>query len=468
MAEVLEKPIEREAARRNLWPAEQQRKVQRIVVLGAGFGGLYTVSHLEKIFRDHAGVEITLVSRDNYFLMTPLLFEAGSGVLEPRHTVNPIRRMYKKARFVEGDVERIDFDTRVVYARHNPGGVDTGHPYELPYDQLVLALGGITNRALIPGAEHAFGFKTLSDAIFLRNSIIDLFERADVEEDPAVRRKLLTIVVIGGGLVGVELIGELTEFVDNLLRSYPRIPRELVRFILIEAHSRILPEMEEDLAEYAANRLWKRGVSLLTSTRVAKIEPGKVHLPASPASPEGSVVEAETILLAAGIAANPLLASFPLSKARNGRVVMEGTMRSKDRPEVWGIGDCAVIPDPKGNPYPPLAQHALREARVLARNIAQVIERGEKADLEPFVYQTMGMLASLGHYDGVGRVGPFKIKGFLAWWVWRTYYMLQMPRFERKLRVILDWTVALLFKNDVTKLDLFGEEHPSRRKMPSK
>ncbi|HVT79270.1 MAG TPA: FAD-dependent oxidoreductase, partial [Phycisphaerae bacterium] len=246
MTQVLEKPaeqkpIERETLRRPNWPGEKQRRVERIVVLGAGFGGLYTVARLEKLFRHHSGVEITLVSRDNYFLMTPLLFEAGSGVLEPRHAVNPIRRMYKKARFVEGDIERIDFDTRTVYARHSPGGIDSGHPYELPYDQLVLALGGVTNRALIPGAEHAMGFKTLSDAIFLRNTIIDLFERADVEEDPDIRRKLLTIVVIGGGLVGVELMGELTEFIDNLLRSYPRIPREFVRFVLIEAHSRILP-----------------------------------------------------------------------------------------------------------------------------------------------------------------------------------------------------------------------------------
>ncbi len=477
-AEPKKIPVEREQARRSGWPAEKDRKRQRIVVVGGGFGGLYTVMHLEKIFRRHEGVEITLVSRDNYFLMTPFLFEAGSGILEPRHAVNPIRRMYKKARFIEGDVERIDFDARVVYARHTPGGVDSGHPYELPYDQLVLAVGGVTNRSLIPGSEHAFGFKTLSDAIFLRNTIIDLFERADVEENPEIRRKLLTIVVIGGGLVGIELIGELTEFTANLLRSYPRIPEEMVRFVLIEATTRILPEMEEDLAEYAANRLWKRGVSLLTGTPVAKIEPGKVFLPpekgaaaapagasSTPPGATGSVIEAETILLAAGIAANPLLASLPLAKARNGRLMVEATMRSKERPEVWAIGDCAVIPDPKGNPYPPLAQHALREARVLARNIAAVIEReGKEGELEPFVYHTLGMLASLGHYDGVGRVGSFKIKGFLAWWVWRTYYMLQMPGFEKKLRVVLDWTVALFFKNDVAKLDLFGEEHPTRRR----
>ncbi len=314
-------PFDREAARRGRWPAEQQRKIARVVILGGGFGGLYTARHLEKIFRRRAGVEITLVSRDNYFLMTPFLFEAGSGVLEPRHAVNPTRKMFKRARFVEGEVERVDFERRVVFARHRAergGGGEAGgdHPYELPYDHLVLALGGVTNRALIPGSEHAIGFKTLGDAIFLRNGIIDLFEQADVEADPAVRRRLLTFVIIGGGLVGIELIGELTEFMQNLLKSYPRIPREMVRFVLIEAEGRILPEMEEDLAEYAAYVLAKRGVDLRTGIRVKGIERGRVHLPPEHGKPEGEMIEAETILLAAGVVANPLLADFPLAKVQ--------------------------------------------------------------------------------------------------------------------------------------------------------
>jgi len=439
--------------------------VQRIVVLGGGFGGIYTAYHLQKNFRRHAGVEVTLVSRDNYFLMTPLLFEAGSGVLEPRHAVNPIRPMFTKTRFVEADIERVDFDVRKVFARHSPDN----HVYEIDYDQIVFALGGVTNRKLIPGSEHAFGFKTLGDAIFIRNRMIDLFEQADVEEDPVRRRQLLTLVVIGGGLVGVELLGEITEFMHNLLRSYPRIPRDMVRFILIEGEKRILPEMQEDLAQYAADTLWRRGVSLITGIRVQKIEPGKVFLPPEQGAREPRVIDAETILLSAGIGPNPLLAGLPLEKAKNGRLIVDSSMRSKQHPEVWALGDCASIPDPSGKPYPPLAQHALREAKVLARNIAAVIRRSDSQNepprLEPFVYQTLGMLASLGHYSGVGRVGPFKIKGFLAWWVWRTYYVMQMTRWERRLRIILDWTIALFFKNDIVKLDLFGEEHPSRQKI---
>lgn len=467
-------PVDREQARRPRWEAERVRTVQRILILGGGFGGLYTAQRLEKHFRRHAGVEITLISRDNYFLMTPFLFEAGSGVLEPRHAVNPIRPMFDKVRFVEADVERIDFDRRVVYARHTPAN----RAYELHYDQVVLALGAVTNRKLIPGSDHAIGFKTLSDAIFVRNSMIDLFEQADVEEDPAVLRRLLTFVIIGGGLVGVELVGELEEFAENLLRNYPRIPRQHVRFVLVDANERIMQEMEEDLAHYAADRLWKRGVGIITNTRVRRIERGRVYLPpradGQPYSTGdavdadgGTIIEAETILLAAGAVANPLLADMPLEKAKNGRVVVEATMRSKERPEVWALGDCAAIPDPEGKPYPPLAQHALRQARVLADNIAAVVGRGGRAaELRPFVYETLGMLASLGHYDGVGRVLRVKLRGFLAWWVWRTYYLFQMPRFDRKLRVMMDWTIALFFRNDVVKLDLFGEEHPSRRPPP--
>ncbi len=443
------------------------KNVKRLLVLGGGFGGIYTAYHLEREFWSDPSVEVTLVSRNNYFLMTPLLFEAGTGVLEPRHAVNPIRPMFKKARFVEATVERIDFDTRRVFARHSPDNFI----YELDYDHLVIALGGTTNLKLIPGSEHALPFKTLGDAIYLRNRIIDLFEQADVEEDVGRRRELLTMVIVGGGLVGVELMGELTEFIETLLHSYPRIPRNVPRFVLIEANARIMPEMEEDLAAYAAKTLQRRGVEILTGTRVAKIEPEKVFLPPLDAGIRAGagrdlLINAKTIMLSAGVVANPLVADFPLEKGRNGRIVVDGTMRSKDRPEISALGDCALIPDKNGKPYPPLAQHALREARVLAKNIAAVIRAEARGDatppkLHPFDYQTLGMLASLGGYSGVGRVMKFKIRGFLAWWVWRTYYVMQMTRWERRFRVILDWTIALFFRNDVVKLDLFGAEHPT-------
>jgi NADH dehydrogenase len=417
---------------------------------------MYTARHLQRIFRKDPSVYITLVDKDNYFLMTPLLFEAGSGVLEPRHAVTPLRTLLDKAQFVEADVEAIDLDAKVVHARHAPAS----KTYALQYDHLVLAMGGVTNTKLIPGSEHALTFKTLADAIFLRNHIIDLFEQADVEADPARKHRLLTFVIIGAGLVGTEVVGELTEFTKNLTRTYKQIDPSELTFHLLEAGPKIMPEMEPELAEYVSEVFKKRGVKISVNTAAKQIEPGKVHLPGESDNPGAErVLESHTILLVAGVTPNPQVAALPLEKDKKGRIVVEGSMRSKERPEIWGIGDCAHIPDPQGKPYPSLAQHALREARVLARNIETAI-RTPHAPLEPFVYKTLGMLASLGHYKGVGRVFKVRIRGFLAWWVWRTYYLMQMPRWNRRFRIMLDWTVALLFRNDVAKLDLFGASHP--------
>ena len=425
-------------------------KPTRILVLGGGFGGVYTTVHLQRLLRRDANVRITLVDRDNFFLMTPLLFEAGSGVLEPRHTVTPIRTLLDKAHFVEADVERVDLDAKVAYARHEP----SAKTYAIEYDHVVFSLGGTTNRKLIPGSEHALTFKTLADAIFLRNRIIDLFEQAEVEADPDRKRRLLTFIVIGAGLVGTELVGELTEFVDNLTRTYRNIRREEVKFFLLEAGPKLMPEMDRPLAAYAEKILRKRGVDIRVSTPARQIEPGRVHLP------DGSTLEGYTIMLVAGVVPSPVLTDLPLDKDRKGRLVVDGTMRSKQRPEVWAVGDCASIPDPSGNPYPPLAQHALREARVLAANIVCAIRAPDKP-LKPFVYETLGMLASLGHFRGVGRVLKLRIYGVPAWFVWRTYYLMQMPRWNRRFRIVVDWTIALFFRNDVAKLDLFGEPHPA-------
>jgi NADH dehydrogenase len=429
----------------------------RILILGAGFGGVYTALHLQRIFKKDPGIEITLVDRDNFFLMTPLLFEAGSGIIEPRHAVTPIRTMLSKARFVEADIQSIDLDGKVVHARHSPAD----KTYQLPYDHLVLAIGGVTNTKLIPGSEHAFTFKTLADAIFLRNHIIDRFEQADVETDAARKKRLLTFVIIGAGLVGTELTGELTEFCKNLTRTYHHIESEELEFHLIEAGPKIMPEMEQDLANYAVKIFQKRGVKIHTNVRAQKIEHNKVYLPSDKSDEGANVLQSHTILLVAGVTPSPNITALSLEKDKKGRVMVEGTMRCKQRPEIWSLGDCAHIPDPEGKPYPSLAQHALREAKVLARNIAKAI-RTPNEPLEPFVYQTMGMLASLGNYKGVGRVLKVKIRGFPAWWVWRTYYLFQMPRWSRRLRIMVDWTIALIFKNDVVKLDLFGERHPSR------
>jgi NADH dehydrogenase len=427
----------------------------RVLILGGGFAGVYTAMHLERIWRHDPSVEVTLVSRHNYFVMTPLLFEAGSGVLDPRHAVSPIRKLFRgkgrgPVRFVQADVTSIDLDHRKVHAR-----LEFQDPIELPYEHLVLALGGVTNTSLIPGSEIAMTFKTMGDAISLRNHVIRQFELADVEREPAVKRKRLSFVQIGAGFVGMELMGELTTFVHSVSDLYPNVDlRRDCRFELIEAAGRIAPEFDEELADYAADVLKRRGVKIRVNTKVTRIEPGTVHLDG------GETIETDTMLLASGVAPSPIVRELPVERDRKGRIVVEATMRCKQRPEVWALGDNALIPDPSGKPYPPLAQHALREAKQLADNITAAA-RGHEP--KPFVYHTKGNLAALGHYKGIGRIGKFRIKGFVGWWVWRSYYLFQMPRWERRIRIMLDWSVALFFRTDVVQLDLFPEQQEIRK-----
>ncbi len=414
----------------------------RIVILGAGFGGLYTARHLARLMGD--SIDIALISRNNYFLMTPLLFEAGSGVLEPRHAVNPLRELLSRVRFIKGEVTAIDLPARrvTVHPQHD-------QPIHVEYDHLVLALGGVTNRSIIPGAEHSRTFKVLGDAISLRNHVIAQFEQADVETDANRKKSRLAFIVVGGGLVALELVGELNVFLKNLARLYKYIDPSQIRLEMIEAGPRIVPEFDPDLADYAQRTLEGRGVRIRVNTKVERVDADHVFLPG------GESIEARTIVIATGVAPSPLVASLPIEKDKKGRALVEPTMRTKGHDNLWALGDCASIPDPSGHPYPQLAQHALRKARVLARNITAVLNGG---DPEPFVYHSKGTLAALGHFSGIGRVYRFKIHGFVAWWVWRSYYLFQMPKWNRRLRIILDWTIALFFRNDIVEIDLGQED----------
>jgi NADH dehydrogenase len=415
---------------------------KRILILGGGFGGVYTARHLERLCKRRSDVEIVLVSRDNFLLMTPLLFEVFSGTLDVRHCSFPIRAFLRTTRFVEATVQSIDLEGRVVRL------VGAGQSGELGYDQLVLALGAMTNRVMIPGSEHAFTFKTLADAFLLRSHVIERFERADVETDPQRKRQLLTFVIIGGGLVGVELLGELTAFVDGIAPLYKHLSRDEVRFLLLQGTDRIMPEINPKLAAYGARVLGKRcGTAIRTNAIVRAIEPGKVHLPEE-------TIEADTIILAAGIVPNPVVAGLPVEKDKRGHIVVDGTMRCQSHPEVWALGDCASIPAVDGKPYPNLAQHALREAKVLARNIFGVLDGRPP---QAFVYDTLGMMGSLGHGKAFGQLLKVKVRGMLAWFVRRTYYLLQMPGWSRRLRIVIDWTFALLFRPDIVNISLDSE-----------
>ncbi len=414
----------------------------RIVVLGGGFGGVTTVRHLERILRRRTNIEITLVSRENFFVLTPLLFEACSGRLELRHCAQPIRAALRRARFIEATVESVDVERKLVRAVATDGSA-----YALPYDHLVVALGASTNDRLSPGSPNAFTFKTMADALVLRNHLIGCFERADAAADAAKRRECLTIVVIGGGLVGVELVGELTAFADDVLRFYPRIRRDEVRFRLFESGPRIMREVDANLAATAARVLQRRGVEIQVSTAVRSIEAGRVRL-------ANDTIDTDTIVLAAGIVPSAVASAIPVVRDQGGRISVDATMRSRSHPQVWALGDCAAIPGPDGRPYPALAQHTVREARHLAGNIRAAIDGRAPS---PFMFRTLGTMASLGHTRAVARVFRVRLTGFPAWWVRRTYYLFQMPRWDRRLRIVLDWTVALFFRPDITRIPCASE-----------
>jgi NADH dehydrogenase len=414
----------------------------RIVVLGGGFGGVATVRHLERVLRRRTNVEIILLSRQNFFVLTPLLFEACSGGLELRHCAQPIRAALRRARFIEATVESVDLERALIRAV-----VPEGSAFDVPYDHLVVTLGASTNDGLIPGSSNALTFKTMADALVLRNHLIEQFERADAAATAVQRRGCLTVVVIGGGLVGVELVGELTAFADDVLRFYPRIRRDEICFRLFEAGPRILPEIDAKLAVTAARVLERRGVDVQASTAVRSIATGRVRL-------ANDAIDAATIVLTAGIVPSAVASAIPVVRDQRGRIAVDATMRSRSHPQVWALGDCAAIPGPDGRPYPALAQHAIREARHLAENISAVV--GGKVP-SAFMFRSLGTMASLGHTRAVARVFGVRLTGFLAWWLRRTYYLFQMPRWDRRLRIVLDWTVALFFRPDITRVDLSVE-----------
>jgi NADH:quinone reductase (non-electrogenic) len=426
-----------------------RQSVTQIVVLGGGFAGVYTMRRLEKLFAGRDDIQILLVSRDNFLLMTPLLFEVCSGKLEMSACSISIREFLRRVEFIEASVEAIDLDRRRIL-------VSSGakNQRELRYDHLVVALGSLTNTSRINGSELAFTFKTLADAILLRNYVIERMERAEVESDTNLRRRELTFVVIGGGLVGVEVFGELSAFMDEVLRYYPRIRRDEIRLYLLEAGGRIMPEISERLATYSARVLTGRvGVTIRTNAPVERITPGCVHL-------KDEVLEASTVILSAGTTPSPIVAKLPLQKDVRGKILVDATMRCKQRPELWAVGDCASIPDPEGRPYPELAQHAMREARVLAENIYAAVNG---SPLRPFLYKTKGIMASLGYYRGVAAAMGIPLRGFPAWWVRRSYYLLVTPRMAQRTRLIVEWTLALFLHPPLSKLDLNTENEMLRR-----
>lgn len=407
----------------------------RVVVVGGGFGGVYAARHLERLVRAGAPLDVTIISRDNFFLFTPMLHEVAASDLDITHIVSPLRTLLTHSTVFVGDVESIDLEMRRVLVSH---GYDR-HAHEIPYDHLIIALGSITNFHQLPGLEaHALTMKTLGDAMRLRNRVIAALEEADTEcarEDGTP----LSFVVAGGGFAGVETIGAMHDFVHDALGFYPRLRTRPIRMVLVHAGRELLPELGDRLGAYARKKLSARGLEVLTNATVQEVTPEGVRLH------DGHFIPSRLVVWTAGTAAHPLLSRLPC-RCEHGRVCVDATLAVPDWPGVWALGDCAVIPDAAtGKPFPPTAQHAIREAAVLARNIVATIER---RPLRTFSFRSIGQLAAIGRRSGVARVFGVNFSGFVAWWLWRTIYLSKLPRFEKKVRVALDWTLDLLFVKD--------------------
>jgi NADH dehydrogenase len=414
----------------------------RIVILGGGFGGVYTALRLEKRLPRDGSIEVTLVNRDNFFLFTPMLHEVAASDLDLTHIVSPIRTLLTKTRLFTGDVTAVDLEARRVTVAHG----SPHHRHVLEYDHLVLALGSTTNYYGLPGLEtHALGMKSLGDAIQVRNRLIAHLEEADAECSADARRPLLTFVVAGGGFAGVETVAGINDFVREALGAYPGLGEASIRMVLVHGGAELLPELGDHLGAYARVKLADRGVEVHTSVHVTGVTAGEVRLS------NGMTIPSRFIVWTAGTAPHPLLATLPVPLER-GRVAVDEAMRVAGHPGVWALGDCAVIPNAStGRPHPPTAQHAIREGRVLADNILAAIA-GQPA--RPFRFATIGQLAAIGRRTGVARVFGITFSGFAAWWLWRTVYLLKLPRFDRKVRVALDWTLDLFFRKDLVQFDV--------------
>lgn len=420
----------------------------RVVIVGGGFAGTTTAEHLEAQFGADPSVSITLVSDTNALLFTPMLAEVAASSLEASHISSPLRTSLRRTQVVRGRVRSVDLERRLVHLAPDelaPGG------RALPFDHVVLALGSVSNYLGLEDVEaEAFDFKSLHDAIRIRNHVIGLFERADREPNGEVRRALLTFVVAGGGFAGAELAGGLNDFARGMLPHYPNVAAEDVQVALVHSRDRILPELSDSLAAYALERMAARGVTFKLNRRVAGARRGVVVL--NP--PEE--IRTETLVWTAGTRPHPLIETLPIERDRRGAAVVDSCLAVPGFPGVWAVGDCAAVQDAKtGKPCPPTAQFALREARTLARNIRASV-RG--LPLTPFHFKALGVLCVVGHQTACAEILGRRFSGLFAWFLWRTIYLGKLPGLERKLHVLSDWTIELFFPRDIVQtIDVASE-----------
>ncbi|MCW2956677.1 MAG: dehydrogenase [Thermoleophilia bacterium] len=414
----------------------------RVVVVGGGFGGAYAARALLR--RTRGAVDLTIVSATNYLLFAPLLPEAACGAIEQRHVVIPLRHMLPHARIVTGVVDSVD-----VAGRSAEVGLPDGVRRTIEWDRLVLAPGGVPNIFPVPGLlDRAVGVKSLAECTWLRNHVISQLELAESEPDERRRRELLTFVFVGGGYAGIEMLAELEAMVRRMLRWYPRLDGAEFDWVLVDAAPRILGELPERLSGYVHDRLTRRRIRILSRTTIKQVDGTVIELSS------GERLHAETLVWAAGVAPSPLVATLGVPLQR-GRVQVDAELRIPGAPNVWALGDCASVPNAAedGRPCPPTAQHALRQAHRVGLNVAASVGFGTARG---FRHPNRGSVATLGIGDGVAQMGPFTMRGRLAWFAARGYHLLAVPTLSRKIRIALDWTTQLLLPADIGQLGQAG------------
>jgi NADH dehydrogenase len=422
--------------------------MKKIVIVGGGFAGAYAAQALERRLRKRDDVEILLYCRENYTVFQPMLPEVISGTIGLTDVVSPLRRMLKRTHVHVREIESIDVANKTV-------GVAAGfkpHAHVESYDHLIIAPGTVTDFRGLPGLpEHALPFKNLADALELRSRVIHALEEADVEtDDPELRQQLLTFVVAGGGFSGVEVVAELNDFVRHVAKLYRRIDPKEIRIVLVHAQDRILPEMKPRLGAFAQKILRKRGVELMLGYRLHAATGESALL----SGPNGVVsVPTKTLVSTIPASPHPLIDGLTLPKTKNGRLAVEGTLRVKDRDDIWALGDCASVPTRDGGACPPTAQHATRQAKLVAENIAAALDG---KPLATFDFKGLGKMGSLGCRNAVAEIFGVSISGFLAWFLWRTIYLAKMPGWGRRIKVASSWTLDLLLEPELVELRLGG------------
>ncbi len=420
--------------------------IPQIVILGGGFAGVATARRLEKRLRA-SEASITLVSRDNFTLFTPMLPEVSSGSIETRHIVSPVRSQLDRTQYVLGEIMHIDIDAQRVDLQHTI----TGTKMTLAYDHLVLALGSVTSTFNIPGvSERSVPLKTIEDAETLRNRIIATLELADVAVDPIERSRLLSYAVVGGGYTGCEAVGELSDLFRSVTKYYRSIRPEEITISLVEAGKKLLPDLPSKMGEYTTWHLARQGIKLEIGDGVSLVDENGITLQS------GRRIETSTVIWSAGVRPAPAVLDLPVEHARNGGIFTERDMRVRGRSNVWALGDCAWIPTAKENTwYPPTAQHAIREGPALADNLVATLR---SQTTKAFDFTALGTMASLGGRRGVVAFpNGYILTGFLAWFLWRSYYLTRLPGLDRRLRVAFDWALDMFFSRDIAEFRVYTE-----------